>query len=49
MLTLLSLEYRKLFGARSVRLALLVTFLMPLLWAFAPRLSALIQVNLVSG
>ncbi|GAA5435596.1 ABC transporter permease [Deinococcus sp. A31D244] len=49
MLTLLSLEFRKLFGARSVHLALLVTFLMPLLWAFAPRLSALIQVNLVSG
>ncbi|MBZ9714694.1 ABC transporter permease [Deinococcus multiflagellatus] len=49
MLTLLTLEFRKLFGARSVRLALLVTFLLPLLWAFAPRLDQLIQVKLTSG
>ncbi|GGR89478.1 ABC transporter permease [Deinococcus sedimenti] len=49
MLTLLTLEFRKLFGARSVHLALLVTLLLPLLWAFAPRLSQLIQVSLVSG
>ncbi|BBN95546.1 ABC-2 type transport system permease [Deinococcus grandis] len=53
MLTLLSLEFRKLFGARSVRLALLVTLLLPLLWAFAPRLDQLFApgqaVALVSG
>ncbi|GGL04760.1 ABC transporter permease [Deinococcus radiotolerans] len=49
MLTLLTLEFRKLFGARSVRLALLVTLLLPLMWAFAPRLNQLVQVSLVSG
>ncbi|PNY80291.1 ABC transporter permease [Deinococcus koreensis] len=49
MITLLLLEFRKLFGARSAKLALLVTFILPLVWAFAPRLSALIKVNLISG
>ncbi|AIZ45262.1 ABC transporter permease [Deinococcus radiopugnans] len=49
MLTLLLLEFRKLLGSRSAKLALIVTFLLPLVWAFAPRLSALIQVNLISG
>lgn len=49
MLTLLTLEFRKLFGARSARLALLVSFLLPLLWAFAPRLDALIRVKINSG
>jgi len=53
MLTLLNLEFRKLFGARSVRLALLVTLLLPLLWTFAPRLDQLFApgqaADLVSG
>ncbi|UBV41843.1 ABC transporter permease [Deinococcus taeanensis] len=49
MLTLLTLEFRKLFGSRSVQLALIVTLLLPALWAFAPRLNTLMQVSLVSG
>ncbi|MBI0446661.1 MULTISPECIES: ABC transporter permease [Deinococcus] len=49
MLTLVLLEFRKLLGARSARLALLVCLLLPLLWLIAPRLSALLQVALVSG
>ncbi len=49
MLTLLLLEFRKMLGSRSAKLALAVTFLLPLVWAFAPRLSALIPVGLVSG
>lgn len=49
MLTLLILEYRKLFTARSARLAMLVVFVLPLVWAFAPRLGSLIRVGLISG
>lgn len=50
MLTLLMLEFRKLFQSRSARLALIVTFLLPLVWAFAPRLDQLgIRVNMISG
>ncbi|GAA5511359.1 hypothetical protein Dcar01_00066 [Deinococcus carri] len=49
MLTLVRLEFRKLLGMRSARLALLVCLLSPLLWLIAPRLSALLQVALVSG
>lgn len=49
MLTLVLLEFRKLLGLRSTRLALLVCLLLPLLWLAAPRLSALLQVHLVSG
>lgn len=50
MLTLLTLELRKMLGSRSARLALLITFLLPLVWAFAPRLSVLLPgVQLISG
>lgn len=47
--SLLILEFRKMLGARSARLALLVTFLLPLVWAFAPRLSVLVPVGVTSG
>lgn len=50
MLTLLALEFRKLLTSRSAKLALIVTLLMPLVWAFAPRLEQLgIKVQMVSG
>jgi len=49
MLPLTALEVRKLLSARSTRLALLVCFLLPLLWPLAPRLEALFQVDLTSG
>lgn len=49
MLSLILLEFRKLFASRSARLALLVSFLLPFLWSFAPRLSEVFKVNLVSG
>lgn len=49
-LTLLALEFRKLLGAKSVKIALIVTFLLPLIWAYAPRLSVLLPgVTLLSG
>ncbi|UQN06867.1 ABC transporter permease [Deinococcus sp. QL22] len=49
MLTLITLEFLKLLGSRSARLALLVCFVLPLLWAFAPRLEVLMKVAVVSG
>ncbi|SMB95184.1 ABC transporter permease [Deinococcus hopiensis] len=50
MLTLVALEFRKLLGSRSARLALLVCLLTPVLWLVAPRLNQLLQnVALVSG
>ncbi|WP_135230084.1 ABC transporter permease [Deinococcus fonticola] len=50
MLTLIALEFRKLLLSRSVQLALLVSFLLPLLWAVAPRLNMLLgDMALVSG
>ncbi|MFD2609606.1 ABC transporter permease [Deinococcus taklimakanensis] len=49
MLTLLILEFRKLFGSRSAKLALVICFLLPMIWAFAPRLGVLMQVKLLSG
>lgn len=50
MLTLITLEFRKLFLSRSAQIALLVSFLLPLLWAVAPRLNMLLgDMALVSG
>ncbi|MFB9995276.1 ABC transporter permease [Deinococcus oregonensis] len=49
MLTLITLEFLKLLGSRSARLALIVCFVLPLLWAFAPRLEVLMKVAVVSG
>lgn len=50
MLTLIVLEVRKLFGSRSAQLALLVSLLLPFLWAFAPRLNVMLgDTALVSG
>lgn len=49
MLSLISLEFRKLFASRSTRIALLVCALLPFLWSFAPRLSEILRVTLVSG
>ena len=49
MLSLLSLEFRKMLGSRSARLALLVTFFLPLVWALAPRLNVLVPVGIISG
>lgn len=50
MLSLIILEFRKLLGSRSAQLSLLVSFLLPLLWVFAPRLNMLLgDVTLVSG
>ncbi|MFC4456304.1 ABC transporter permease [Deinococcus sonorensis] len=49
MLTLLALEFRKLSGARSVRLAVLVCLLLPWLWSLAPRLQQIYGLTLVSG
>lgn len=50
MLTLISLEFRKLLKSRSAQIALLVSFLLPLLWAVAPRLNVLLgNMSLVSG
>lgn len=48
MLSLIALEFRKLIGTRSARLALGVCLLIPLLWMM-PRLNALFNVTLVSG
>ncbi len=50
MLTLITLEFRKLLGSRSAQLALLVSFFLPLLWAVAPRLGLLLgNMAVVSG
>lgn len=49
MLSLISLEFRKLLASRSARIALLVCALLPFLWSFAPRLNEILRVDLVSG
>ena len=50
MLTLILLELRKLLTSRSARLSLAVSFLLPLLWAAAPRMNMLLgDLALVSG
>jgi ABC-2 type transport system permease protein len=49
MLTLLGLEFRKLLGSRSVRIALVVCFLIPWIWSFAPRLQEVYGLVLTSG
>lgn len=49
MLNLLWLEYRKLFGFRSVWLALAVCAVLPWIWSFAPRLVEVYNLTLVSG
>lgn len=49
MLTLLGLEFRKLLGARSVRIALIISFLVPWIWALAPRLQQVYGLVLTSG
>ncbi|AFD25027.1 ABC transporter permease [Deinococcus gobiensis] len=50
MLTLILLELRKLLTSRSARLGLAVSFLLPLLWAAAPRMNMLLgDLALVSG
>ena len=50
MLTLITLEFRKLFLSRSAQIALLVSALLPLLWAVAPRLNKLLgDMTLISG
>jgi ABC-2 type transport system permease protein len=48
-LNLLLLEYRKMLGFRSVRLAALVCLLLPWIWSFAPRLQDIYGLVLVSG
>ena len=49
MLSLILLEYRKLLGFRSARLALLVMLALPWIWSFAPRLQEVYGLILVSG
>ncbi|ADV66399.1 ABC transporter permease [Deinococcus maricopensis] len=49
MLSLILLEYRKLFGARSARFALAVCALLPFLWSFAPGLQDVYNLVLVSA
>ena len=49
MLTLLRLELSKLLGARSVRISLVICFLVPWLWALAPRLHQIHGVVFTSG
>jgi len=49
MLSLILLEYRKIFGFRSVRLALIVLLILPWIWSFAPRLQEIYGLVLVSG
>ena len=49
MLTLLGLEFRKLLGARSVRIALIISFLIPWIWSLAPRLQQVYGLVLTSG
>lgn len=48
-LTLLLLEFRKLLGSRSAKMALILTFVLPLVWAYAPRLGDVFGVNIISG
>ena len=49
MLTLLGLEFRKLLGARSVKIALIIAFLSPWIWSLAPRLQQVYGLVLTSG
>lgn len=49
MLTLIALEFRKLWSARSVRLALALCLLLPWVWPLAPRLEAVYRLVIVSG
>lgn len=49
MLTLTGLEFRKLVGARSVRIAVLVCLLLPWVWSLAPRLQQVYGLLLTSG
>lgn len=49
MLTLILLEFRKLWYARSVRLALLLCLLMPWVWPLAPRLEEIYKLVIASG
>lgn len=49
MLTLVWLEYRKLFGFRSTWLAVMVCVVLPWIWSYAPRLVEVYNLTLVSG
>ncbi|WP_293911630.1 ABC transporter permease [Deinococcus sp.] len=49
MLTLISLEFRKLLGSRSVRLAAVLCLLLPWIWPLAPRLKEIYKLIIVSG
>lgn len=49
MIPLLALEYRKLWGYRSVRLGLIAMFILPWIWSLAPRLQQVYNLVLVSG
>ena len=49
MLTLISLEFRKLLGSRSVRLAAVLCLLLPWIWPLAPRLGEIYKLIIVSG
>ena len=49
MLTLITLEFRKLLSSRSVRLAALLCVLLPWIWPLAPRLKAVYNLVIVSG
>ena len=49
MLTLIALEFRKLLGSRSVKLAALLCVLLPWIWPLAPRLKAVYNLVIVSG
>lgn len=49
MLTLILLEFRKLWHARSVRLSLLICLLLPWVWPLAPRLEDIYKLVIVSG
>jgi ABC-2 type transport system permease protein len=49
MMTLIALEFRKLIGSRSVRLAALLCLLLPWIWPLAPRLKEIYKLIIVSG
>ncbi len=49
MFNLIALEFRKLWHARSVRLALLLCLFLPWIWPLAPRLEEIYHLNIVSG
>lgn len=49
MLTLIALEFRKLWYARSVRLALILCLLLPWVWPLAPRLQDIYKLVIASG